>query len=81
MQRFGGQHPGHQPAAAAGRFGGPTTAPYGRNAGIAFPHVANGPYSIYPSLSEKFFATRFGGTVRAISPAQRTASLVLRGGD
>lgn len=80
MQRFGPYHPGHPAASAAGVFGNVMSAPYARNAGIQAPNGPQVGATIYPSLSSVFFQTRWG-VVQTISPAQRTASQVVRGGD
>jgi len=75
--RFGNQV-GHPPQAAAGNFGGPSSAPYARGTGL--PAQAARGAAVYPTLSTAFFETRFG-TVRAVSPRQITATLIIRGGD
>jgi hypothetical protein len=80
VQRFGPYHPGHQPPAAAGSFGSVLSAPYGRNAGIGFPLAPQVGASIYPTLSRSFFQTRYG-VVKTISPSQRTATQIIRGGN
>ncbi len=75
---FGVNHAGHPDAPAAGRLGSSTSAPYGRSTSLP-PRYPSGA-AIYPGLSTNLFGTRYG-TVRAVSTAQRIATLVLRGGD
>jgi hypothetical protein len=78
MQARFGYQVGRPPVAAAGNFGGPTSAPYARGTGLpAGPALGA---AVYPTLSTAFFQTRWGVN-RAISPRQLVATLVLRGGD